>query len=79
MLEEILKYQEIEIDIINAENELSKSSEREKAAEMQKILKAGHGKLVAIETAAQKINDRFKKTNSSAFFSCITINQYNWL
>lgn len=61
MLEEILKYQEIQVNILNAENELSKSKEREKAAQMQQILKAGHSRLVALEGLAQKINDKYKK------------------
>lgn len=61
MLESILKYQEIESNILAAETELSKSKEREKAAEMQQVLKAGHNKLIAIESTAQKVNDRFKK------------------
>ena len=63
MLEEILKYQEIEINISTAENELAKSPEREKAAEMQKVLRAGKSKVVEIENAAKKINDRFKKAS----------------
>lgn len=61
MLENILKYQEIESNIIAAENELSKSTEREKAAQMQQVLKSGHGKLLSLEKTAAVVNAKYKK------------------
>lgn len=61
MLESILKYQEIESNILAAENELSKSKEREKAAEMQQVLKAGHSKLLSLEKTAEKVNAKYQK------------------
>lgn len=61
MLENILKYQELEANIIAAENELSKSAEREKAAQMQQVLKSGHSKLLSLEKTAAIVNSKYKK------------------
>ena len=63
MLEQILKYQETEANILAAENELSKSKEREKAAEMQQVLKAGHARLLTLEKTAATVNDKYKKAS----------------
>jgi len=63
MLESILKYQETEANILAAENELSKSKEREKAAEMQQVLKAGHARLLALEKTAAAVNSKYKKAS----------------
>ena len=61
MLENILKYQEIEGNLIAEENELLKSKDREKAAEIQQTLKNQHSRLVALENQAAKVNDSYKK------------------
>ena len=61
MLENILKYQEIEGDLIAEENELLKSKDREKAAEIQQTLKNQHSRLVALDNQASKVNASYKK------------------
>lgn len=61
MLDNIVKYQEIESSILSAENDLNKSKEREKAAEMQQILKAGHARLLNLEKEAGLVNEKYKK------------------
>ena len=61
MLENILKYQEIEGNLIAEENELLKSKDREKAAEIQQTLKNQHSRLVALENQAAKVNDSYKR------------------
>ncbi len=61
MLEAILKYQEIESNILAAENELAKSKERGLATEMQQVLKAGHARLLAIEKAAANATAKYQK------------------
>lgn len=61
MLENILKYQETEGTLISEENELLKSKDREKAAEIQQTLKNQHSRLVALENQAAKVNDSYKK------------------
>ena len=61
MLENILKYQEIESNLIAEENELLKSKDREKAAEIQQTLKNQHSRLVSLENQAAKVNDSYIK------------------
>lgn len=56
MFGKILEYQKIEGMIIKLENELAKSSDREKAAEIQKELKTHHSRLVILEENAKKVN-----------------------
>lgn len=63
MLENILKYQEIEANIVAAENELSKSKEREKATEMQQTLKNNHARLLSLEKSAATVNEKYKKAS----------------
>lgn len=63
MLQSILKYQEIESNIIASETELAKSKEREKATEMQQVLKAGHARLLSLEKTAEKVRMRYKKAS----------------
>ena len=46
MLGKILEYQKTEQELINLENELAKSKDREKAAEIQQTLKNQHARLV---------------------------------
>jgi glycine/serine hydroxymethyltransferase len=54
-----LEYQKIEGNIIKLENELSKSTDREKAAEIQKELKNHHSRLVTLEENAKKVNNAY--------------------
>ena len=61
MLENILKYQEIESKLIAEESELSKSKDREKAAEIQQILKNQRSRIVELENQAAKVNASYKK------------------
>ena len=56
MFGKILEYQKIEGTIIKLENELAKSSDREKATEIQKELKNYHSRLVVLEENAKKVN-----------------------
>lgn len=56
MFGKILEYQKIEGAIIKLENELAKSTDRERAAEIQKELKNHHSRLVVLEDKAKKVN-----------------------
>ena len=64
MLGKILEYQKTEQELINLENELAKSKDREKAAEIQQTLKNQHARLVMLEDAARKINDSYAKATA---------------
>ncbi len=61
MLEKILDYQKTEAELISTENELLKSTDREKASEIQQVLKNQHSRLVALEKAAERINLSYTK------------------
>ncbi len=61
MLENILKYQEIEGKLVAEEAELSKSKDREKASEISQLLKNQHNRILVLEGQAQKVNDSYKK------------------
>ena len=54
MLDAILKYQEIEANILAIENEFLKSKERNQAADMKKVLNAGHARLLELEKLTNK-------------------------
>lgn len=60
MLEKILEYQNTETELMNLESELSKSKDRERAAEIQQTLKNQHARLVELERAAMRVNDSYK-------------------
>lgn len=60
MLENILKYQEIESGLIAEETTLSKSKDREKAAEIQQILKDQKSRIIVLENQAAKVNESFR-------------------
>ena len=64
MLENILKYQEIEGKLVAEESELLKSNDREKASEISQSLKNQHTKLLTLENQAQKVNDSYKKATA---------------
>lgn len=59
MFGKILEYQKIEGLVIKLENELAKSSDREKATEIQKELKNYHSRLVVLEENAKKVNNAY--------------------
>lgn len=59
MFGKILEYQKIEGTIIKLENELSKSSDREKASEIQQELKKYHARLVTLEENAKRVNQAY--------------------
>ena len=61
MLENILKYQEIEGKLVAEESELLKSKDREKVAEISQTLKNQHAKILTLEKQAEKVNDSYKK------------------
>lgn len=61
MIEKILEYQKTEAEIIKLENELLGSKDREKASEIQVLLKKQHSRLVTLENIAQKANASYKK------------------
>ena len=63
MLDAILKYQEIEANILAIENEFLKSKERNQAADMKKVLNAGHARLLELEKLAGTINEKYKKAS----------------
>lgn len=64
MIEEILKYQEIDGKLIKLNKQLSSMPERQKAAEMQNHLKEGQNRLVVVEQNAQKAMDNFAKAKA---------------
>ena len=61
MIEKILDYQNIENELILAENELSKSKDREKAVAIQQAMKNQHSKLLTLEESAKHVNAVYKK------------------
>lgn len=61
MIEKILDYQNIENELISAENELSKSKDREKAVAIQQAMKNQHSRLVTLEESAKHVNAVYKK------------------
>lgn len=56
MLNNILEYQKIDGEMVGLENELAKSTDREKATEIQQTLKNQHSRLLALESEAKNIN-----------------------
>lgn len=61
MFDKILEYQKTEGALIKLENELAKSSDREKAAAIQQELKSYHSRLLALEENAKRVNDAYSK------------------
>lgn len=61
MLDKIIEYQNTESKLIAKENELLRSKDREKATEIQKILKSQHAKLIELDNLAQKTNQLYLK------------------
>ena len=61
MLDKILEYQSVEMELISLETEISKSKDRERAAEIQQNLKNQHAKLLALENSAKIVGDQYKR------------------
>ena len=61
MFDKILEYQKTEGAIIKLETELSKSGDREKAAQIQQELKNYHSRLLILEENAKKVNAAYSK------------------
>jgi len=61
MFAKILEYQKIESEIVGFENELSKSEDREKAAQIQQNLKNQHSRLIVLENNAKRVNEAYSK------------------
>ena len=61
MLDKILEYQTVESELISLEGEITKSKDRERAAEIQQNLKNQHAKLLALENSAKIVGDQYKK------------------
>jgi len=61
MFAKILEYQKIEGDIISLENKLNKSAEREKAVQLQQVLRSQQARFVALEANAKKYNEAYLK------------------
>lgn len=59
MFEKILAYQKLEGETIRLENELAKSSDREKASQIQQELKNYHSRLLKLEENAKRVNNAY--------------------
>ena len=66
MIEKVLEYQKVESELIKTEIELSKSKDKEKALEIQQVLKNQQARLVALEKSAQKVNASYKKATENS-------------
>lgn len=64
MLEKILDYQKAETELVSLENELAKSTDREKAAQIQQTLKNQHAKLMSLEKNAERVNSNYKQAKA---------------
>ena len=64
MIQEILKYQQIDGELRKLEQELAQLPERKKATEMQNSLKAGQTRLAVVEQNAQKTTENFTKAKA---------------
>lgn len=59
MLEKMLEYQDIDGEIVACENALSKSVDRERALEIQQVMKSQHSRLLALEENAKVAKDAY--------------------
>lgn len=64
MIQEILKYQQIDGELRKLEKQLAELPERKKAAELQNNLKAGQTRLTVVEQNAQKSTENFAKAKA---------------
>lgn len=61
MLEKILEYQNTEAKLISTQNEINKSSDKEKATVSKKKLQTYKARLLELDNSAVKINESFSK------------------
>ena len=59
MLKNMIEYQLEETKLIKLENELTKSTAREKASKIQQVLKSQQSELISLENLAKKTNNTF--------------------
>lgn len=59
MLDKILEYQSIDREIIQLENQLANSKEKQSASEIQQTLKSQHSRIIALESEAEKMNKNY--------------------
>ncbi len=59
MLDKILEYQSIDGELFSAENDLAKSSDRERALEIQQVMKNQHSRLLTLENNAKSANEAY--------------------
>ncbi len=59
MLEKILEYQNIDGEMFAAENEIAKSTDRERALEIQQTMKNQHARLLLLEENAKAANEAY--------------------
>lgn len=64
MIEEILKYQKLDGELLKLEKEYNSAPERQKAAQMQTILKDSQSRIGVIEHNAQKTAENFAKAKA---------------
>ncbi len=64
MLEKILDYQKTEAEVVSLESELAKSTDREKASQIQQTLKNQHARLMSLEKTAEKVNANYKQAKA---------------
>ena len=60
-MQEIIKYQEIDMNIKKLDAELKSSANRKNAAEMQQYLKDSQSKLVSLDENAKALSDQYEK------------------
>ena len=63
-MQEIIKYQEIDINIKKLENELRSSVNRKNAADMQQYLKDSQAKLVSLDANAKALAEQYTKATA---------------
>lgn len=63
-MQEIIKYQEIDINIKKLENELRSSVNRKNAADMQQYLKDSQAKLVSLDANARALAEQYEKATA---------------
>lgn len=60
-MNEILKYQELDLEIVRLEGEIGENSDRKSALKMQQYLKDCQAKLIELNQKAKEIDDTYKK------------------
>lgn len=64
MIEELLKYQQLDGELRKLQKELASLPERQKATDLQNQLKAGQNRLAVVEQNAQKASENFSKAKA---------------